>query len=245
MEKENQNYRETLAKEIYSEKDKKTRQVIVDTAKEDPEYWKAREEKRSQTENEEISEDGLSVIVKNKSLYHGSAVSGIKSFNNAEDETIGSGLYCTSKADKAIGYARGRSRARNKDNGGSPIIYEVKITDLRLANLRSNENVQNLLSGYEKVLRKELLENKKLQWFMTMNIEKALELFKEGKVNIRNLSRLTGGGLGGYFTRYLQSNGYDGLVTYEGGESDFVGEHDSYIIFDPKKAKVTAEHKIV
>lgn len=42
-------------------------------------------------------------------------------------------------------------------------------------------------------------------------------------------------------SEYLESLGYDGLKTIEGGEPPHVGPHDTYLIFDPTKVKLVGE----
>ena len=117
-----QQFRSELAKQI-KETPQDKRKEIFEKAKQTPEYWQARGEKISERQNEEEVDDGLGVLVKRKTFYHGSGTSRIKDFNKAEEDTVGSGVYFTSKAKNAIGYARRRSRtSREKD--ASPVIYE-------------------------------------------------------------------------------------------------------------------------
>jgi len=50
--------------------------------------------------------------------------------------------------------------------------------------------------------------------------------------------------MGNTFSDYVESLGYDGLITFEGGEPLTGGNHDSYVIFDPEKVKIIKEQKI-
>ncbi len=40
--------------------------------------------------------------------------------------------------------------------------------------------------------------------------------------------------IGDVVTECLSQRGYDGLVTFEGGEGD-IGDHDTWVMFDPDK----------
>lgn len=185
------------------------------------------------------SNNGLDMIVNKKTLYHGSATEAIISFNLAEEDTVGSGIYFTSEPKDAIGYAQRRSRGR-KD--ASPTLYEVQIENLRLANLKKNENVREILVGFKEVLKQKLSEPN-LKWYHERALQKSIETINQGKVGSGNLRDATFN-VTNTFTQYLESLGYDGLITFEGGEGAEVGNHDTYLIFDPKKIKIINEQKI-
>ena len=40
-------------------------------------------------------------------------------------------------------------------------------------------------------------------------------------------------------TQIVQKEGFDGLIAIEGGEGDEIGEHDSYVIFNPDNVNLT------
>jgi hypothetical protein len=126
------------------------------------------------------------------------------------------------------------------------MIYEVSVKNVRLANLRSDANVQAILSGYYDVLMEaKSAANASLSWAVRKRMNQATSLLARHQVGVSNLSELAGYGLGGYFTRYLRSLGYDGIVAYEGGEGSYVGRHDTYVLFDPEKAHVIESHEVV
>ena len=251
MEKfESQQFRDSLAKKII-ESPKEERESVLDEAKETPEYWQARTEKIKERQDEEEIDNGLGVLVKKKTLYHGSGISGIKTFNKAEEDTVGSGIYFTSEAKDAIGYARIRSeRERNpqKADGSpiiensKPIIYESSVEDMKLCDLRKDENVKNILEGFIKVIKEEL-KKPDLKWFVQGALERTIETINSGKVRAGNLKEVaqTNGKL---FSDYINSLGYEGLITLEGGEGGN-GNHDTYLIFDPERAKINQEHEIL
>src|SRR3989338_10655647 len=160
---ESQQFRDELAKEI-KETPKEGRPEILEKAKETPEYWQARTEKIKERQDEEEIDDGLGVLVKKKTIYHGSGISGIEKFDKAEEDTVGSGVYFTSEAKDAIGYARLRSKREryeqradgkpvNKDS--KPVIYESSVDNIKLCDLRKDENVKKILDGFKKILKEE------------------------------------------------------------------------------------------
>ncbi|MBU0476819.1 DUF1700 domain-containing protein [Patescibacteria group bacterium] len=236
---ESQQFRNELAKGI-KEVPKEERKDILGEAKETSEYWQARGEKISERQNEEEIDDGLGVLLKKKTIYHGSGTSGIEQFNRAEEDTVGSGIYFTSEAKDAIGYARRRSRARE---GAAPVIYESSVENMKLLDLRKGENVKKVLKGFKKVLKDKLKESD-LQWYYEAVLQRAVEAINSGKIGVGNLREATFS-TGQLFSDYVKSMDYDGLVALEGGEGDDIGDHDTYLIFDPEKAKIDREHKIL
>jgi len=250
MEKfEPQQFRDELAKEI-KEAPKEDREEILEQAKETPEYWQARTEKIKERQDEEKIDDGLGVLVKKKTLYHGSGISGIKTFNKAEEDTVGSGVYFTSEAKDAIGYARIRSereRSPHKADGSPviedsvPTIYESSVENMKLCDLREDENVKKVLDGFKEVVKEEL-KKPDLQWYVQGALDKTIETINGGKIRAGNLKEITQTN-GKLFSDYIKSLGYEGLITLEGGEGGN-GNHDTYLIFDPEKAKISQEHNI-
>ncbi len=252
---ESQQFRDELFNEITEiPKDKRTNSL--EEAKKMPEYWQARTEKIKKRQDEIEINDGFGVLLKKKTIYHGSGIRGIKRFNKAEEETVGSGIYFTSEAKDAIGYARIRSkRERNPDRRDGlptiedsvPIIYESSVENIKLLDLRKNENVIKVLEGFRKILEKNLqeeLENPDLKYkWRGRTLRKAIETIDAGEVKAGNLREVTLS-LGPTFSDYVKSLGYEGLIALEGGEED-IGEHDTYLIFDPDKIKINQEYNIL
>lgn len=237
---ESEQYRENLADEIKNAP-KDEGKEILDKAKETPEYWQARGEKISERQNEQEIDDGLGVFVERKTIYHGSGTSEIKRFDLAEEDTVGSGIYFTSQAKDAIGYARIRA-GRN----GDPIIYEASIENIKLLDLRKKENVQKVLTDLRPKLEQKL-SDPDLKWWHKGALRRAIETIDSRKVGAGNV-REVAFSFGQTFSSHVKSLGYDGLITFEGGEGGAgasVGDHDTYLIFDPEKVKISREHKIV
>jgi hypothetical protein len=240
MEKyESQQFRDELAKKI-KESPQGERKEILEKAKETPEYWQARGEKMHENQDEEEIENGLGIVVKKKTIYHGSGTSGIEQFNRAKEDTVGNGIYFTSEAKDAIGYARRRSRGRE---GASPVIYESSVKNMKLLDLRKDENVKKVLEGFKDILKNKL-KDPDLKWNYEAVLQKAIEAINAGKVGSGNLRDITFS-TGQMFSDYVKSLGYEGLVTFEGGEGDDVGSHDTYLVFDPEKVKINKENKIL
>lgn len=235
-----ESFRSNLAGEL-SETPKEERAEKLDRAKESPEYWQARQEKLAHRQEEEIINDGQGIFLKKKTLYHGSATSGIENFQKAQDNTVGSGVYFTSTAQEAIGYAKVRSvgQYKNPTEGEIPFIYEASVENVKLLDLRSNENLQSILPSYRALLF-EKCQDPNLLWNVQGAYLAAIDSIDRG--NVRSAKTIAAN-TGHLFTEYIKNLGYDGLVTIEGGEGN-IGDHDTYLIFDPEKIKVWQEHKI-
>lgn len=231
---ESQAYRDELAKTL-QDSPAEARPEILDQAKTQSEYWRSRADRVGKAQDEEPIDDGLGVFIKRKTLYHGTGAEGIEDFNSAEDTTVGDGAYFTSDPNAAIGYAHVRTRGENETN---PIIYEANIENARLVDLRKKANVEKVLPGFKEILKKE--RNKPdLHWAKQGRIDQVIGNIDSG-LGAKYLKFATQG-VGNLFSDYLSSLGYDGLITYEGGEGE-VGDHDTYLIFDPEKAKINKEH---
>lgn len=246
---ESQKYRDELAEKI-KEFPKEERKEVLGKAKEIPHYWQARTKKIKERQDEEEIDDGFGVLVKKKTLYHGSGISGIKKqgkFNKAEEDTVGSGIYFTSDAKDAIGYARLRSERENKRNdeqrneNSKPVIYESSVENMKLLDLRKDKNVKKVLNGFKQVLI-EKLKDKNLKWNIRYVYDKAIEAIDKNEVGAGNLREATFN-MPGMFSDYVKSLGYEGLITFEGGEGGN-GNHDTYLIFNPEKVKINQEHNI-
>lgn len=228
-------YRDQLAQKL-GNTPKDQREGVLEEAKQTPDYWIERNKAIESRQDEEIVDDGLGIFVRKKTLYHGSYVSGIKSMVGADEYTIGIGLYCTSQAKDAIGYARRRARQRN----GQPFLYEGVVENLKLCDLRNDENVNRIMSRFSQFLENE--KNKPdIKWNVYSLMEKVVSKIKNNEIKAWNLKEI---GLNDTFTRFMQSQGYDGLIAFEGGEEKDIGRHDTYLIFHPEKVKVNKEQRI-
>lgn len=234
-----QEFRNDLAKEILQIPKEERRQKL-DKAKANPKYWEARSEKLHEIENEEIVDNGLGVFIKRKNLFRGDNISGIQSLKSSYETTVGEGVYLTSQAEAAVRYARGYSLGH--EDKTPPVIYEVSIENLKLLDLRNKKNVDAILPGFREVL----LETKKQS-----GSDRSWEEVISRAVKAIDTKQYYGQGLREVtfnttflFTDYCKSLGYDGLITLEGGNAPFTGNHDTYLIFDPSKVTKIEEHKI-
>jgi len=246
-------YRRDLAEKLKSAP-KEKREEILDEAKQTPEYQIARNEKIQANEEEEEIEGGLGILVKKKTLYHGSGISGIETFNVAEEDTVGNGAYFTSKAEDAIGYARIRSKRERYEhradgkpvlNDSQPVIYESSVENMKLLDLRKDENLKKVLPGFADFLlerrEKRIKDNDNVVDNYAVVLRKVINDIDSGKIRYLKEAAHQAGTA---FSDYVKSLGYEGLVALEGGEGVEVGNHDSYVIFSPEKAKVIREQKL-
>ena len=178
------------------------------------------------------------VLVEKKILYHGSATPGIGKLDVAEEDTVGSGVYFTSDEKSAVGYANRRTRNR----GGKPVVYKAEVENLRLANLTTDENVKKVLEGYKLVLQQKMKDTDK--WFSEQALRESIEVIDKGEVGAGTVRKATFSNTKS-FTEYLSSLGYDGLIALEGGEGEEIGNHDTYVVFNPDKVKIIQEQKVV
>ncbi|MEO6508443.1 MAG: hypothetical protein ABIO02_00665 [Patescibacteria group bacterium] len=192
--------------------------------------------------------NGLGLQVEQKTLYHGTGISGIQQFNKAEEYTVGTGVYFTSDEHSAEGYARRRAK---RVEGAQPLIYEASVESVKLADFRNDDSTTNLLTGFipylEKIKKslessKDINEFTKIRYLYTI-IPEAINKIQSGTVNAGRLKEVTDH-LSRQFSEYLESIGYDGLITAEGGEGDEVGQHETWLIFDPQKVSIKEERKV-
>ncbi len=231
-----EHYRKSLADEVRAMPLHAERQEKIKNEKaKNVEYWQARQEYIGKNQEEESINDGEGIFLKKKTLYHGSATPGIKEFKEADERTVGNGIYLTSLADKAIGYGNVRGRAKD-----SVVLYEASVENLKVCDLRKNINATKIAAGFGEKLRNELMNvtNRRVK----NNINQTLELIDAGEITAGNIRDISFNFLS-WFTDYIKSLGYDGLITFEGGDGN-VGSHDTYLIFDPQKVKVNQEQKM-
>lgn len=238
-------YRKSLADEVRGLNSRKEKRNKIEAEKgKGPDYWYARQKKISEVQPEDPLNGGLGILLKKKTLYHGSVTSGIKEFKVAQENTIGNGVYLTSYAHKAVGY--GDERAKGEKESKPSVIYEVSIENLKILDLRKDKNVKVIMSGFADTLRKkfEELESEKTQFSRRFKskIKEALEYIDNDQIRSGNVRDGTYD-FSQWFTEYIISLGYDGLVSFEGGDGN-VGSHDSYVIFDPKNIKINQEQQM-
>ena len=199
------------------------------------------EDEVSQKENELEKEESndLDLFIKKRKLYHGSATKNIRNFNKAGETTVGLGVYLTSNAEDALGYARARNSDENNNKNLNLNIYHASIKNIKILDLTKQNNIEKILQGFKIVLQKRL-EKKDLGWLDEASISEAIESIDSKTINNGNLKNVVNL-VQEMFTTYIESLGYDGLVTYEGGEKYHNRNHDTYLIFDPQKVKIEKE----
>lgn len=174
------------------------------------------------------------VIIDKKELYHGSRSSDIKDFNAAEETTIGEGVYLTSDPEAASGYAKRRSKLNTEF---VPTVYKVEVNDLKMADLRNPAGEK----AFAELLKQRLLDTIKkpdLKWFQQAAIQETLTKITSG--SYKGLKDITWNHQD-LTTQVVKDQGFDGLIAIEGGEGDEIGNHDSYLVFDPSKVEIKSQ----
>lgn len=151
----------------------------------------------------------LTIHIDRMRLYHGSPVSEITAFKEASEDTIGRGVYFTIDRKAAQGYAVARS------NGAKSRVYEVEVSNLDIADLRTRV-------GQEAI--KELIE-------------------KIDDNSFKHLRDLTFA-WGDLVSTTLSSLGYGGLISIE-GEPPQIDFHDSVVIFNTQDIKIIDQNSPV
>jgi hypothetical protein len=200
-------------------------------------------EGKQSEENEEAINNGLGILVHKKFLFHGSSRPNIESFIPAEETTVGEGVYLTSSSEDATGYAHGRVYKRQHQERVIPTLYRCEITEVRLLDLRNDENVVEIMKQFREVLISELRSAEVKAWYVLNSINDAIELIDQNKINSGNVQYIARPS-SQLFTNFIKSLGYDGLITWEGGEPGHFANHETYVIFDPSKVSITEKNDL-
>jgi hypothetical protein len=184
-------------------------------------------------------------------LFHGSPVAGITEFIDAEETTVGNGVYLTSQFDAARGYAQVRTSDGRRGNG---YVYQSEIRDMDILNLTTLESMDQFAQLFRQELvtwRDEVLPKMDFAGHNEKMMRLVLEEKAQQIVTIIDQKKYRAGGLrditfsfGDMTRRMLRDIGYDGLMTLEGGEGQ-IGNHDSYVIFDPERVTILDNQKVV
>lgn len=200
-----------------------------------------------------------SMHVERMQLFHGSTVAGIKKFVDAEETTVGAGVYLTTQRDSATGYAKVREIDRRLTDPA--IVYETEIADMNILNLSTADAILNFM----KFIRPQIYLWDKNE---LPKVKFSSEFFKETyhsalvDLNIRIAEWIKKGHIppvksilqqfGDPARKILMREEFDGLMTIEGGEYQRnpntgeeirIGDHDSYVIFQPDKVRIVKEEK--
>lgn len=177
-------------------------------------------------------------------LFHGSPIPGITEFTDAEETTIGDGFYTTSNRNAAIGYAGERS-----SNTSNRFLYEVEINDMNILNLTTQDSIRDFSKLFKEALSdmqgRIKADNEVVAWWAEEKLRETIELIDDSqKIGSKLHLKEIAFSYGDLARDTLTKLGYDGLVAIEGGEGS-IGNHDSYVIFDPRKARVMNEEPAV
>lgn len=190
-------------------------------------------------------------------LFHGSPVSGIAEFKDAEETTVGSGIYLTSQREAAIGYSY--VRTTDKKLTSPPIVYDCEIENVNVLTLTTRTAIMDFM----KYIRQELwrfrkdelpkrtdLDDNQRMWYNNglMHVNDRLwEAIQADRTLPPKEFLMT---CGDAVREILTREGYDGIMAMEGGEHGTnpftgepfsIGDHDSYVIFQPNKVKILNE----
>lgn len=209
-----------------------------------------------------IEGDNLGVELKDKTLFHGSVKPSIEKFMTSEEadianitdgSTFGLGLYLTSSEKAATAYARKRksdSTLKQEEAGIESTFYFTKLENLKLLDLRTQENISEFSQKFRTHLIERLRDKSySHDWVVQNSMVKALEEIERG-ITLYNIHSLTGYAMAGVFTNFAKQEGYDGAVTIEGGEGyeneelTYTGNHDTYVVFDPTKVIIVDKKKL-
>lgn len=202
-----------------------------------------------------VEGDSLAILLKEKKLFHGSSNSEMTQFMTSEEVkvaditdgvTVGEGLHLTSSEKAANAYAQKRTKNLQRKEGIAPTSFEVLVDGLKLLDLRNDANIATFAEKFRahlvSILKNEEIK-KKLNLMVNNSIIEALREIQSG-ISLRNIQKISGYAMAGVFTDFVKEQGYDGLVTLEGGEGyeddalTYTGDHDTYVIFNPEKTHV-------
>lgn len=173
-------------------------------------------------------------------LYHGSPIPSIESLRQAEEATIGSGVYFADNFVTAEQYARHRCSRLRKAEKLFPTVYVAQtVEDKLLANLNNPEVLDEVMHGFRGDLESLEVEPNN-PWFVPMAIDKAVRSIKEKRYIKLGLKEVTFCH-GEHFSRYLGSIGFGGLVGAEGGEGRDVQPHNTHLIFSEASVRLVEE----
>jgi len=194
-----------------------------------------------------MEQENLAFIVGGDThLFHGTAVQGIDALKKGIEDTLGTGVYFTSDRKAAEGYARVRN-----GRGGHPTVYEAVAPDAKFVDLRDIPTLDAVMQGYLEFLpdwlerdypEKETTNpndkrSRRLWGKKIARITQVIQNKRYSPGTIRNVAYE----MPWLFSEYIQSLGFDGLIGLEGGESRngvTIGNHDSWVVFDPEKTQI-------
>ena len=179
-----------------------------------------------------------SLLLRSKTLYHGSNQVGLPELSIAKRDTVGSGAYLTSNMRTAADYACFRSEKW----GGEPRGYRARVSNLRMLDARDPASVSAVLSGFHKKLVGLIRNGETTDWHTQQILGDVANKIGNGEIGPHNLRKATDA-LGPHFSEHCKGLGFHGLVIQEGGEGN-MKRHDTYLVFDPANVKTLRETKL-
>lgn len=170
-------------------------------------------------------------------LFHGSATAGIAQLARAEETTVGAGVYLADEP-TACGYARHRAES------GTPVVYEVEVDRLRLVDLTDPGTVEQVMTEFRSVLLGELVDASRAgaKYYVTASLLRTIEDIDKGRVRPGTV-KLAAQRCDQLFSDHLRGRGFDGVLALEGGEGE-IGNHLTYLVFDPAKVRIREERTL-
>ncbi|OGD94489.1 hypothetical protein A3A48_00285 [Candidatus Curtissbacteria bacterium RIFCSPLOWO2_01_FULL_37_9] len=190
----------------------------------------------------------LTLHITQMRLYHGSLVAGVTGFEEGDQQSIGRGIYLTLQKEAASGYASKRS-----GHDGVPTVYEVQISDLDIADLRTKEAQEEFAKLFKQSLiewEESVLPNLKgpsdevLGVIKEQRKEAVRELVHKIDTNTFLQLRDLTFGWADLVSTTLSNVGYKGLMSIEGEPPD-IDFHDSIVMFNPLDIRTINQEKAV
>jgi hypothetical protein len=192
------------------------------------------------------------MIFEEENVYHGTTEPEIESFDFAKESTIGNkALYFTVDPTLAMGYAKLRGEERG---GQAAHLYEVGLSDIKLQNWAQLETVYILkekfatyleqviqeieIKGYESFAQKYGIQPKIRESTVRNVINNTIGHIKqEGFLHGGNIKNVAFGIPGIFFQNFVEQNGFDGVITIEGGDdSNHTAKPGlSVVVYNPDK----------
>lgn len=242
-------FRQEAAKSLKATAKENRREKLSALQKSD-EYWAARMQKLLGVgQKAEFNEDRTAFHWKIKSVYHGSDVSDIDTFNFAEESTIGANaVYFTVDPTLAIGYAKLRKQERSRE---SAHLYEARLSNVHLMNWVEPKSVDILKNEFKEfcltvqtALNSEDYEEFKTKYNLYVDkstaqyaLQKIIGTCDSETLNGGNIKTIAQGVMGNFFEAFVKEKGFDGVITLEGGDDkEYTGKSGvSVVLYNKDK----------
>lgn len=224
------------------------------------EYWTARVDKLKESgQRAEFSENRTSLHWKTKNLYHGTDVAEIEEFKYAGESTIGNNaIYFTTDPALAVGYAKLRNRERNTSH---TFLYEAVLRDATLMNWAEPATVEKLkkelITFCEEAHKKLAATDYKAfvsiyhlgphteSEIASLALDRIIESCKKENYLHGGNIKIVAQGVGGvFFEKFVKDKGYDGVITFEGGDDEELTAKQGLSVVLYNKEKIISHRSI-